>query len=69
MSAIEDTVCAKILARANVGLQTYGKGMDRKDLTRLQWLEHWQQESMDAAIYAQKLIEEEKERVVSDYKE
>ena len=33
--------------------------MDRKDLTKLQWLKHAQEEAMDLAVYLEKLIEEE----------
>ena len=38
MSSIEYRVCTKITQRAQVGKEKYGTTMDRKDLTKLQWL-------------------------------
>ena len=61
MSKVEDKVINKIAARAQVGKDKYGVTMERKDLTRLQWLKHAQEEAMDMAIYLQKLIELENE--------
>lgn len=61
MSGIEYKVCTKITQRANVGKKKYGTTMDRKDLTKLQWLKHAQEEAMDLAVYLEKLIEEEEE--------
>ena len=58
MSSIEYKVCTKITQRANVGKKKYGTTMDRKDLTKPQWLKHAQEEAMDLAVYLEKLIEE-----------
>tara|TARA_B100000768_G_scaffold181979_1_gene207931 strand:- start:3513 stop:3731 length:219 start_codon:yes stop_codon:yes gene_type:complete len=58
MSSIEYKVCTKITQRAQVGKEKYGTTMDRKDLTKLQWLKHAQEEAMDLAVYLEKLIEE-----------
>ena len=58
MSSIEYRVCTKITQRAQVGKEKYGTTMDRKDLTKLQWLKHAQEEAMDLAVYLEKLIEE-----------
>ena len=60
MSSIEYRVCTKITQRAQVGKEKYGTTMDRKDLTKLQWLKHAQEEAMDLAVYLEKIIEEEK---------
>ena len=59
MSSIEYRVCTKITQRANVGKKKYGTTMDRKDLTKLQWLKHAQEEAMDLAVYLEKIIQEE----------
>jgi len=59
MSTIEYKVCTKITQRAELGKKKYNTTMDRKDLTKLQWLKHAQEEAMDLAIYLEKLIEEE----------
>ena len=58
MSKIEDRVIAKIQARAELGKRKYGTTMERKDLTFRQWVTHLQEELLDAAIYAEKLIDE-----------
>jgi len=57
MSKIEDKVCAKIQARAELGERKYGTTMERNDLTGRQWLTHLQEELMDAVVYIQKLID------------
>ena len=59
MSSIEYRVCTKITQRAQVGKEKYGTTMDRKDLTKLQWLKHAQEEAMDLAVYLEKIIQEE----------
>ena len=59
MSSIEYRVCTKITQRAQVGKKKYGTTMDRKDLTKLQWLKHAQEEAMDLAVYLEKIIQEE----------
>ena len=37
----------------------YSTTMDRKDLTKLEWLKHAQEEAMDLAVYLEKIIQEE----------
>ena len=59
MSSIEYRVCTKITQRAQVGKEKYGTTMDRKDLTKPQWLKHAQEEAMDLAVYLEKIIQEE----------
>ena len=59
MSKIEESVCAKIKARAQLGLRKYGVSVERQDLSRVQWLRHAQEEAMDLAVYLEKLIQEE----------
>ena len=41
--------------RAAKGLNKYGCTTDRKDLTPLEWVQHLQDELMDAAVYAERL--------------
>jgi len=62
MSQVENKVVAKILSRAEVGLNKYGTTMSREDLSRLEWLRHAQEEAMDLAVYLQKLIDEEEKK-------
>ena len=52
------TVINKLLDRSNVGYEKYGTTMrdDRGDL--FYWLNHLQEEMMDATLYLQRLKEE-----------
>jgi hypothetical protein len=56
MSKIEDEVCEKIKARAEVGLKKYGTTMEREDFSDLDWMMYLQEELMDGAVYLQRLI-------------
>lgn len=58
MSTIENSVCLKILGRAEKGRQKYGHTMERKDLTTIEWLRHFQEEMMDGTIYVERLIQD-----------
>lgn len=44
-----------IVSRANRGLIKYGVTTDRTDLNTLEWLQHLQEELLDAAVYIEKL--------------
>ena len=57
MSRIEEQVIKQIRDRAEVGLQKYGKTLEREDFSFLDWLQHLQEELMDAACYVEKLKE------------
>ena len=63
MSRIEDEVCKKIQGRAEVGKKKYGVTMETAPLSQLEWLIHAQEEAMDLAVYLQKLIEAERDRL------
>ena len=41
--------------RAAVGQAKYGTNLDRTDLSVLQWIQHAQEEHMDAILYLEKL--------------
>lgn len=58
MSKIEERVCKKIEERAKVGENKYGVTMERKDLSKEQWLKHLQEELMDACVYIEKLLDD-----------
>jgi hypothetical protein len=59
MSNIEKKVIDKINKRAEIGLKKYGVTMERTDLSKQQWLNHLQEELLDAVIYIEKLKEYE----------
>ncbi len=56
MSKIEEQVINKIRSRADAGKAKYGVTMERTDLTNAEWLQHLQEELMDAAVYVEKLL-------------
>jgi hypothetical protein len=51
-------VIEKFKARAAVGKAKYGTDLDRKDLSILEWIQHAQEEHMDAILYLEKLKKE-----------
>ena len=53
--AITEAVVAQLRTRAEKGKSKYGTTMERDDLTLMQWLQHLQEELMDAAVYIEKL--------------
>jgi hypothetical protein len=53
--AITDAVVVQLRTRAKKGKLKYGTTMERDDLTLMQWLQHLQEELMDAAVYVEKL--------------
>lgn len=56
---IVEAVRAKFLNRSTVGLRKYGVGLNRDDLSRLDWLKHAQEEAIDLANYLEVLIQQE----------
>lgn len=62
MDSIVSEVLWKYKMRSKVGEKKYGTNMDRKDLSRLDWLIHAQEEAMDLSLYLEKLIQEENDK-------
>lgn len=58
MDSIVTAVIAKFEERAKFGKAKYGTDLDRTDLTVLQWIQHAQEEHMDAILYLEKLKRE-----------
>jgi methylaspartate ammonia-lyase len=56
---IQDPIVIKVLAkyseRSQLGIQKYGRTLDRDDLNLTDWLNHLQEELMDATLYIEKL--------------
>ena len=56
---MKDTVVESVIqqfrTRSEIGIQKYNTTLDRKDLTRLEWLQHAQEEAMDFCLYLEKL--------------
>ena len=56
--SIVDAVVKSYKQRSKVGIKKYNKTMDRNDLSPLEWLQHLQEELMDATLYLEKLKKE-----------
>jgi hypothetical protein len=54
---IIESVIEKLRSRSVRGLDKYGVGLDREDLSVVEWLTHLQEELLDAAGYVEKLIQ------------
>lgn len=66
MSSIESKVCKKINERALKGKEKYGTTMERNDLSLGAWINHLQEELMDAAVYAEKILDSSILTVIED---
>ena len=53
--SIVKSVVSSYKERSRVGIRKYNKTMDRNDLSTLEWLQHLQEELMDATLYIEKL--------------
>ncbi|MDB4486529.1 hypothetical protein N9014_00285 [bacterium] len=56
---MEDKIVQKVIEaykeRSKVGIEKYGQTMEREDLSALDWLQHLQEELMDATLYIESL--------------
>ena len=68
MDSITRRVIEKHDERAGKGLEKYNSDMDRGDLKIIDWLNHLQEELMDATIYIEKLIQEREKNYERFYK-
>jgi len=59
---IEDTILLSVMTkyyeRSQLGVKKYGHTLDRTDVDLLGWLNHLQEELMDATLYIEKLKKE-----------
>ena len=62
--SIVNSVIGAFIGRSNIGLQKYGTTLDRDDLSILDWIQHAQEEHMDAILYLEKLKTKLRELVV-----
>lgn len=56
--SIVESIIAKFKHRSELGIQKYNKTLDRTDLSYQQWLNHLQEELMDAILYCERLRKE-----------
>jgi len=55
MDSIVAAVIKKFADRSEVGIKKYGVTLDRTDLKTADWIQHTQEELMDAILYLEKL--------------
>ena len=48
----------KFISRSEMGMKKYGTNLDRDDLELLDWINHSQEELMDAILYLEKIKKE-----------
>ena len=65
---IQDPILLRVLAkyyeRSNTGIKKYGRTLDRDDLSFIDWLNHLQEELMDATLYIEKLKKEAQKKSI-----
>ena len=55
MDSIVTSVLEKFKQRSEFGQKKYGTNLDRTDLEFLDWVNHMQEELMDAILYLEKM--------------
>jgi hypothetical protein len=58
MDSVVTAVIEKFRQRSEIGQKKYGTNLDRKDLSFLEWVNHMQEELMDAILYLEKMKRE-----------
>ena len=58
LDSVVTSIINKFKSRAEFGQKKYGTNLDRKDLSVLDWIQHAQEEHMDAILYLEKLKQE-----------
>lgn len=64
MDSIVLSVLEKFKQRSQFGQQKYGTNLDRKDLKFLDWVNHMQEELMDAILYLEKMKQQHDESIM-----
>lgn len=52
---IVERVVSLFRSRSQIGIQKYGITLDKNELSNREWLQHLQEELMDAALYVEKI--------------
>ena len=58
LDSIVTSVIQRFTERAEMGKKKYGTDLDRTDLSVLEWIQHAQEEHMNAILYLEKLKKE-----------
>ena len=65
LDSVVSSIIKKFEYRSNFGKEKYGTDLDREDLTFLDWIQHAQEEHMDAILYLEKIKQTEEKRLSS----
>lgn len=60
------SIVKQFIQRSDFGFKKYGTNLDRTDLSVLDWIQHAQEEHMDAILYLEKLKQEYQKRPQTD---
>lgn len=66
--SIVDSILNKFVDRAEMGFNKYNNTLDRKDLNKVEWINHAQEELMDGILYLERLKQELNEQTTEDSK-
>ncbi len=66
--SIVDSILNKFVDRAEMGFNKYNNTLDRKDLSKVEWINHAQEELMDRILYLERLKQELNEQTTEDSK-
>jgi hypothetical protein len=58
VDSIVYSIVSQFISRSKIGKEKYGVTLDREDLSILDWIQHAQEEHMDAILYLEKLKKE-----------
>ena len=56
--SVVDAILNKFVDRAEMGFNKYSNTLDRKDLSKVEWINHAQEELMDGILYLERLKQE-----------
>lgn len=56
--SVVDSILNKFVDRAEMGFKKYSNTLDRKDLSKIEWINHAQEELMDGILYLERLKQE-----------
>ena len=60
------SVMTKFYERSETGITKYGTTLDRDDLSHVEWLNHVQDELMDATLYLERLKRKIQDKLLAD---
>jgi hypothetical protein len=66
--SIVDSILNKFVDRAEMGFNKYNNTLDRKDLSKVEWINNAQEELMDGILYLERLKQELNEQTTEDSK-